>query len=315
MDLVFSTDALPQAQRYAAWRDAICDVYVHVDVKAADPERYRGFIRETKFGEVVLTDILLSEQRIRRNNRHISQLDKDCCYVQLPHAGSISVVQSGKTYRSNAARGAIFSATEQYELYGHGDVRSLYLEIPRAAFATRFPHGQVPVSSTINIASGLGRIATEFCSALATEASKLENASRSRLGNQLMDLLAFTLLSHDGDMPATDGSVQSARLRSVQQWIEVHISDPGLTLEKIAMENGMSLRYLHVLFEKCEMSASEWIWSRRLQLCYDAIAKGGGRTLTAIAFEYGFNSSAHFSTMFRRHYGISPRDVVAGGVA
>jgi AraC-like DNA-binding protein len=100
----------------------------------------------------------------------------------------------------------------------------------------------------------------------------------------------------------------------VQQWIEAHIGDPGLTLEKIAAENGMSLRYLHVLFEKCEMSASEWIWKRRLQLCYDAIAKGAGRTLTSIAFEYGFNSSAHFSTMFRRHYGVSPRDVVGGNV-
>ena len=39
MDLVFSTDTMPRAKRYAAWRDAICDVYVHVDVKATDPER------------------------------------------------------------------------------------------------------------------------------------------------------------------------------------------------------------------------------------------------------------------------------------
>ena len=76
--------------------------------KAADPERYRGFIREAKFGEVVLTDILLSEQRIRRNNQHISKLDKDCYYIQLVHKGNISVVQRRETHRSNAARGAIF---------------------------------------------------------------------------------------------------------------------------------------------------------------------------------------------------------------
>lgn len=45
MDLVFSTDNYAPSERYAAWRDAICDVYVHVDVKATDPDRYRGFIR------------------------------------------------------------------------------------------------------------------------------------------------------------------------------------------------------------------------------------------------------------------------------
>jgi AraC-like DNA-binding protein len=56
-------------------------------------------------------------------------------------------------------------------------------------------------------------------------------------------------------------------------------------------------------------SASEWIWNRRLQLCYDRIAKGDARSITAIAFDHGFNSSAHFSTMFRRKYGVSPREI------
>jgi AraC-like DNA-binding protein len=132
---------------------------------------------------------------------------------------------------------------------------------------------------------------------------------RAGLGSQLMDMLAFTLLTSEGDIPAAEGSVKTARLRSVQQWIEAHIKDADLSLEKVAGANGMSLRYLHVLFEACEMSVSEWIWNRRLQLAYDGLARGGGRSITSIAFDHGFNSSAHFSTMFRRKYGMSPRDV------
>jgi AraC-like DNA-binding protein len=310
MDLVFDTETLPQAQRYAAWRDAICDVYVHVDVKATRPENYRGFIREAKFGEVALTDILLSEQRIRRNRQHISKLDKECYYLQLIHKGNISVVQRGETHRSNAARGAIFSAAEQYELYGHGEVRSFYLELPRDEFAQRFPRERIPVSASLNTAQGLGRIATEFCASLAAEGTKLDEGMRAGLGSQLMDMLAFTLLASEGDMPAAEGAVKKARLLSVQQWIEAHIADPRLTLERIAGANGMSLRYLHVLFEACDMSVSEWIWNRRVQLAYDGLAKGDGRSITSIAYDCGFSSSAHFSTMFRRKYGVSPRDVV-----
>ena len=309
MNLVFSTDDYAPANRYAAWRDAICDVYVNVDVKARDPDRYRGFIREAKFGEVVLTDILLSEQRIRRNNRHIARLDKDCYYLQLMHKGRISVLQRGETHNSNAARAAIFSATEQYELYGHGEVRSFYLEIPRDEFARRFPRERIPVSAVLNTTQGLGRIATEFCATLATEGSRLDDDIRAGLGGQLMDVLAFTLLTSADDMPATDSSVKQARLRSVQLWIEAHVADAALSLEKVAAANGMSLRYLHLLFEGCEMSASEWIWNRRLQLAYDCLARGEGRSITAVAFDHGFNSSAHFSTMFRRKYGVSPRDV------
>ena len=309
MDLVFSTDDIAPDKRYAAWREAICDVYVHVDVKATHPEDYKGFIREARFGDVVLTDILLSEQRIRRSNQHISQLDKDCYYLQLIHHGHLNVLQRGVTHRSNPARGAIFSATEQYELQCIGEVRSFYLEIPRDEFAQRFPRELVPVSAIINSTRGLGRITTEFCAMLATEGSTLAEDARAHLGNQLMDMVAFTLLSADGDIPAADSSVQKARLRSVQQWIEAHLGDPSLSLERIAGANGMSLRYLHLLFGGCEMSASEWIRNRRLQLSYDDIAKRDGRSITSIAFEHGFNSSAHFSTTFRRKYGVSPRSV------
>lgn len=311
MDLVFSTDDYAPSARYAAWRDAICDVYVHVDVKAADPARYRGFIREAKFGEVVLTDILLSEQRIRRSRQHISRLDKECYYLQLLHKGSVSVVQGGETHKSNAARGAIFSATEQYELHPHGEVRSFYLEIPRDEFAQRFPRERIPVAATLNTTHGLGRIATEFCATLATEGSTLEDGVRAGLGSQLMDLLAFSLLTSEGDMPAAEGSVKRARLRSVQQWIEGHLAEPDLSLDRIALANGMSLRYLHTLFETCEMSASEWIWNRRLQLAYDCLARGDGRSITSVAYDHGFNSSSHFSTMFRRKYGVSPRDIAS----
>lgn len=69
MDLVFTTDDLEPSKRYAAWQGAICDVYVHVDVKSEKPSDYEGFIREAKFGPVTMTDVLLSEQRISRRVR------------------------------------------------------------------------------------------------------------------------------------------------------------------------------------------------------------------------------------------------------
>jgi AraC-like DNA-binding protein len=306
---MFDTESLPQAQRYAAWRDAICDVYVNVDVTAKRPEDYRGFIREAKFGEVVMTDILLSEQRIRRNRQHIARLDKDCYYLQLIHSGRVDVVQRGSTLRSNAARGAIFCASELYELHGLSEVRSFYLELPRDDFAARFDKEKIPVSASINTAQGLGRIATELCASLAGEGSKLAEGIRTGLGDRLMDMLALALQTAPDDIPLMDGAVRKARLLSVQGWIEAHIAEHDLTLERIAHANGVSLRHLHLLFEECDMTASEWIWHRRLQRSYDAIERSPGRSITAIAFDHGFNSSAHFSTLFRRKYGISPRDV------
>ena len=66
MEYIFNTDDFEPAKRFAAWREAICDFYVPVDVQATRPEAYKGFIREAKFGDLGLTDILVSEQRIDR---------------------------------------------------------------------------------------------------------------------------------------------------------------------------------------------------------------------------------------------------------
>ncbi len=310
MDLIFSTESLEREKRYAAWRDAICDVYVHVDVRADDPSNYDGFIREVQFGSVALTDVLLSHQQISRRPSHLSKLDKDCYYVQLIQTGKINVLQDGAVLPTNAGIGALFCASEPYDLQCLGKVRSYYLELPRKEFAARFAKDRVPLSTTMSTGQGLGRIATEFCTTLATQGSALDAAVRARLGEELMDVLALAFDSTQQEEPLAEQVVRRARLRSVKSWLEAHLCDPNLTLEAIAKANEISLRYLHALFRLEGTSASNWIWNRRLERSYDMLLENNGaRSLTEIAYRVGFSSASHFSTMFRRKFGIRPSDV------
>jgi AraC-like DNA-binding protein len=311
MDLVFSTDGIEPSRRYAAWQGAICDVYVHVDVEAEKRSDYHGFIREARFGAVTMTDVLLSEQRISRRERHIAKLDKDCYYVEFVQYGKINVLQSGQCLHSNAGVGAIFSASEAYDLECVGKVRSLYLEIPREEFAERFRKDRIPLVRTMATGRGLGRIAAEFCSMLAAEGASLDAQVRARLGDELMDVLALALDMGEQDDASADATVQQVRLRSVKAWIEDHLADPDLSLEKIARNNGISLRHLHYLFRLTDMSVSEWIWDRRLLRCHDLLMRPGPRPLsvTEVAYQLGFSSSSHFSTAFRRKFGMSPSDL------
>jgi len=311
MDLVFSTDSIERSKRYAAWQDAICDVYVHVDVSSDDRSDYQGFIREAQFGAVTMTDVLLSQQQISRRSRHIAKLDKDCYYVEFVQQGKVNILQAGQTLTTHAGVGAIFSASEAYDLECIGKVRSLYLEIPRDQFAERFRKDSLPVALTLATGRGLGRIAAEFCSTLASQGAVLGADARARLGDEMMDLLALALELGDKDDQLADRTVQQARLGSVKAWIEDHLADPGLSLERIARNNGISLRYLHHLFKLSGMSVSEFIWDRRLQRCYDMLQRPEGQTLsvTEVAYQLGFNSASHFSTAFRRKFGVSPSDL------
>ena len=126
-----------------------------------------------------------------------------------------------------------------------------------------------------------------------------------------MDVVALALDPGDGAEPSASHAVQQARLRSIKTWIEDQLCDPDLSLEKIANSNGISLRYLHYLFRLTDMSASEWIWDRRLQRCYEILARPelDNLTVTEVARRLGFNSASHFSTTFRRKFGVCPSDI------
>src|SRR5207248_374726 len=81
-----------------------------------------------------------------------------------------------------------------------------------------------------------------------------------------------------------------------------------LSLEAIARNNGISLRYLHELFTAMDSSVSDWIWLRRLQRCYTLLThpEHAARSIPEIAFSMGFNSSSHFSNRFREELGLTP---------
>jgi AraC-like DNA-binding protein len=55
---------------------------------------------------------------------------------------------------------------------------------------------------------------------------------------------------------------------------------------------------------------------RRLQRCYDKLAAPEHATLsiTEIAYSLGFNSSSHFSNLFRAQFGVRPSDVRGSSV-
>jgi AraC-like DNA-binding protein len=192
-------------------------------------------------------------------------------------------------------------------------LRSFWAELPRQAFASRFDSKSPPLMARLDLRRGLGRIAVELCATLAVEGADLDPKSRTQFGEHFMDILALAMSGDPGRQPAADISVRRARLRSVKNYIDAHLSDPRLSLSKIAEKNGISLRYLHLLFRPTDMSVSEWVRMRRLQRCYDLLTSPLHRTqsVTEIAYAMGFSSSSHFSNLFRAHFGLRPSDVRA----
>jgi AraC-like DNA-binding protein len=311
MQVVFDTKTLAPAKRRQAWRDAICEIYLQVDCTAEQQDDYDGFVREMRFGDVTLTDALLSPQSVRRQSQHIAHFDKDYYYAGIEQIGRFEILQGGSSVELRPGIGGLYYANEPYVLRSNVKTRQFWIELPREAFNRRFESGRPPLLKPIHLGQGLGRIAAEFCSSLASEGAGLDAHTRARLGEQFMDIFAMAISGRPGHEPEADAGVQQARLRSVKAYIDAHLSDANLSLAAIAKNNGISLRYLHQLFRQMDMSASEWLRLRRLQRSYDLLSspRYGAQSITEIAYSMGFNSSSHFSNLFRAQFGLRPSDV------
>ena len=189
----------------------------------------------------------------------------------------------------------------------------IYLEFARQEFEKRFSGHAPPVTSLIQTKFGMGRVAADLCSSMVMEAENLQAKARSQLGEDILNILtlAFEPTEHDASESVGDADVRGARLRQVMSYIEKNLGNPLLNPDRIAKANQMSVRSLQYLFKSADMSVSDFIWTSRLERCRNELEVSVGlrRTVTEIAMDAGFNSLSHFSSVFRKRYGVSPTSI------
>ena len=311
MNLVFSTHELPAQRRHRAWQEALCSLYVRVDSRCDTPDDYQGFVKEARFGEVTITDCLISPQVITRRQNHLAHVDKDCLYLAVMQKGQQAVEQHGSTLASGPGNACLFSASEPYVLRNAEAYRAFYLEIPRASMLKRAGSSKALQAVNLNTAYGMGRIVSSLCGTMVLEADTLREGAREQLGDRLMDLLTLALDCGPAEVPLGEGGARDERLRQIKGYIETHLGNPLLNPERIAGANQLSVRTLHYLFKGTGQSVSDYIWDRRLERSRQELQAPAfsDRTVTEIALASGFNSMSHFSSAFRRRYGVSPSSV------
>jgi AraC-like DNA-binding protein len=108
-----------------------------------------------------------------------------------------------------------------------------------------------------------------------------------------------------------DSSLRLAQLETVKARIQPMLRDPDLNLEAIAAKNRISLRYLHWLFEISETTPWRYIVQQRLEGCRRDLqnSEQADRSVTDIAFSWGFSNSAHFGRRIKAEYGYSPTEL------
>jgi AraC-like DNA-binding protein len=91
----------------------------------------------------------------------------------------------------------------------------------------------------------------------------------------------------------------------------LRLRDPALSVEGIAAQLRLSPSTLHCAWAGEACSIAEWVWAQRLDSAQRDLCNPSqrGRSVSEIAFAWGFNDAAHFSRAFRARFGCAPRDL------
>ena len=93
--------------------------------------------------------------------------------------------------------------------------------------------------------------------------------------------------------------------------IDRNCADPGLSPERIALAVGCSRATLYRLFARRDEAVAEVMWQARLERarCMLRSTEGIAVPISDVAVLSGFTDIPTFNRMFKRRYGMSPREV------
>jgi AraC-like DNA-binding protein len=148
---------------------------------------------------------------------------------------------------------------------------------------------------------------TEACAADLREATETGDAASIPM---LIKALADFALVERGAIRVGSRRVQQAlrvgRLSLARRLITLHLSQMALSPTTVADLLGVSVRYLHVLFEATEKSFWQTVIAERINLARRMLREAPQQPITDIAHSCGFGSLATFYRVFGALEGRTP---------
>ncbi|WP_178133972.1 helix-turn-helix domain-containing protein [Vineibacter terrae] len=302
----WSTDQVSLDARTDTWRHVVAANYRQWELPRGLARDFAAWLRYRELGGLRLVECLCGPCSGHRLARELSRDPEPFLAIQVVRDGAERLRVGEETVQAAAGDLLIWSSLKATEFEIPERLHKATIMIPLAAAADWLPAGKAFDGCVLPARSGIAAVLTAHVDALVAQIDSFDEADGLAARRATIELLGAAVARRMGCTPMP---LAQLHLRRAQDYIMKHLRDPALTLKQIARANGMSVRYLHLLFAQAtRQGVSSWIREQRLQRCRDALADGvlDGPLITEIAFSWGFNDAAHFSRRFKRRFGQSP---------
>lgn len=294
----------------AAWQEVVCDYFVPLEILPATRSGFCNLAANDRLGAVEITELRTSAQRVRRTQALASQSEQALYKVTLQLSGSSQIEQDKRRSVLQAGQWGIYDTTRPYEVAVEDQSHFLVLQFPEERLLSWQPWLRDAVARSFSTDCGPARIAVDMLRLGLEERGHLSPTALAELSDTVIRMMGMSLA--EGRPAATQSALDEVRrgqLLQIQQYIQAHLGDSGLTAQALAAQFRISRRYLYKLFERQGQAPADYILAARLERACQMLADGNpGRQIGELAWQVGFSDAAVFSHAFRRRFGVSPTE-------
>lgn len=299
-----TTHGLPACMQFDAWRDLNAGLVDYL-TPVTEPASYEVDAVTFRFGGLALLAAETPPGSYRRSVTHLRRDGIDLLSFSMATHGQrvyrtrdeVTVMQPGQLVLHSLAQP--FDAARTRSGWLH-----LYLpreDLPSNA-ASAFRGCQV-------LDTPSGHLLRDYLLLLAHELPRMTVADGERMAQATRSMIALALsdspMRHEA-AAAPLCAVQMARLRNL---IRANLGSARLGPKRLCQMAGVTRAQLYRLFEP-HGGVAQFIQRERLDAAYRALTDpNDARGISDIAEALGLFDPSSFSRMFRRTFGISPRDL------
>jgi AraC-like DNA-binding protein len=298
----------------AFWTDMVCDTYVQLDCDAADgAATIEGRIDADEFATLQLSTVTATPQIVRRTLAKIAQTSEDYFLVSIQTRGEGVVAQDGRTACLATGDFALYDSTRPYELRFEVPFQQYVLRLPGRTLRTALRDTHLLTASKVSGQRGAGHLMIGMIQTLAADIGSLAPESAAAVAESVTQILIAGLSALPAAQQRPVSQLAVYHREQIKACARASLRDPALTVSSLATQLRVAPSTLHRAWSGEACSIAEWIRSQRLHaarrdLCDPGLA---ARSISEIAFSWGFNDAAHFSRAFRTRFGCSASELRA----
>ena len=301
-----STFGLTPKKQIQFWTDALMELCGQFDVDPLDASSLEAQIDYRIVSRLKLCQIEVSQHRLAHPVSRGNAGEHPFVKILFQTYGVSHFEQNGRRFDLSPGDCLAYDVSCPHTIISPSLTRHEVVVVPKELLLERGFHSSKMPAYKFSARTGTGRIAHDFMHAAYVEAPNLLPQTAIGVADTLVDLLLLPV--REAGTKFERGGPLALYVRA-QAFINEHLRDPDLSIDQISAALGCTKRYLHMLFSERGMTVSDYIWQARLQNCRQELENQCGKTITDVAFSWGFSSSSHFSRVFRKYFGIVPSSI------